>query len=299
MKNYLIVFLLSALTAITCQAQQYFVKLKGDTVYGKAHLNPILDNSRSIRFVTASGEKLQLKPHLTKAVFYSDEHLFKPVIYHNQRLFMILMEGGSLSAYRYISKNGTSTQVSRVLSKNGKSIEVNKFNFKNQMGDFLGDCPEVVTGLEEKKYRIRNLAEMVRAYNSCSTSESAVAENKNRQASDPKPSTQMSKSVTEAPVIEPSSPELETTSDESDLEEVVSPEQEIEVNHIDSFRTHVAGVEGLSNKTDILELIKDLENRWQQEGVIPDYLWGALENLTKSDGDLTEKVIELKSNLSK
>lgn len=292
MKNYLISFLLTIFTAITCQAQHYYVKLNGDTVYGKAHVNPILDNSRSIRFVTDAGEKLELKPHLTRIVYYSEEHLFEPVIYQQQRLFMILMEGGPLSAYRYISKYGSSSQVSRVLSKNGKAIEVNKFNFKNQMTDFLGDCPEIITGLEEKRYRIKNLVEMVRAYNNCSISEPTLAENSSKQIPEPPPTTE--------PVVEVAeNPATETVPTTSNIDLLVSSQPEYETNQIDSFRDHVAGMEGLSNKTDILELIKDLENRWQQEGVIPEYLWGALENMTNSDEGLTKKVQDLKSNLSK
>lgn len=294
MKNYLITLLLTVLTAITCHGQHYFVKLNGDTIYGKAHINPILDNSRSIRFVTDAGEKLELKPHLTRTVYYSEKHLFEPVIYQQQRLFMILMEGGPLSAYRYISKDGSSSQVSRVLSKNGEAIEVNKFNFKNQMTDFLGDCPEIITGLEEKRYRIKNLVEMVRAYNNCFISEPALAENRGEQIPEPTPATEPDVEVSESVVVAPV--KLETT---SDIDQVASPQPQNGTNQIDSFRNHVASMEGLSNKTDILELIKDLENRWQQEGIIPEYLWGALENMTNSDEGLTKKVENLKSNLSK
>jgi len=302
MKKYLTTILFTILATVACQAQQYFVKLNGDTVYGKANLNPILDNSRMIRFVTKDGEKMNLKPHLTKAVFYSDDYIYVPVIYQQQRLFMILMEGGSLSAYRYITKDGSSTQVSRVLSKNGDAIEVNKFNFKNQMTDFLGDCPEVVEGIEEKKYRLRALTELVKAYNNCTSTENNLANNQHQAPPQapktPEPSSDASKVVLQVPAEVVSTSDMASPS-VSNGEVKNEPDLEAAANHIESFREHVASIEDLNSKTDILELIKDLENRWQQEGEIPDYLWGALESMTKSDASLTEKVAELKSSLTK
>ena len=284
MKTYLLLILLISFAPFTTMGQQYYIKTNGDTIYGKVNLNPIFDNSRSIRFISNSGEKIDLKPHWAKEVFYKQDMIFKPVIHNNQRLFMaVISDGTPLSAYTYVYELSNKMERSRILSKNGETLVINKFNFKNQMIKFLEDCPEIVSGLEEKKYRLKFLGEMVGAYNNCSKAPTLVSGSNNSLVDN----------HTDAVVVS-------TTAPKQNLPEpmATSKSTEPEMNAIASFKEYIENADQISNKSDILELLKDLENRWQKEREIPGYLWSALEGMANNDEGLAEKVKALKDQLS-
>ena len=155
---------------LPAQSNQYYVKLSRDTVYGKLNINTYRDNSLKMLFKTEEGKNITVLPNNTLMAYYDEDHLYRAVIYDNQRLFMQEVYFGALSIFNYTryESNSGSIITSKVFSKGGtESIELSNFNFKKQVKTFLSDCPEIVSGIDDKKYKYKNLLEIGLAYDNC------------------------------------------------------------------------------------------------------------------------------------
>jgi len=156
---------------LTAQRNQYYVKLSRDTVYGRLNINTYRDNSLKMLFKTEDGKNITVLPNNTLMVYYDEDHLYRAVIYNNQRLFLKEIYFGMLLGifnYTRYESNSGSVITSKIFSKgNTESIEISNFNFKRQVKNFLSDCPEIVSGIDSKKYKYKHMVEIGQAYDNC------------------------------------------------------------------------------------------------------------------------------------
>lgn len=278
------------------QDKQYVVKMNGDTLYGKIMINPVRDNSRSMLFKGDDGIKKKIQALRYRFAYYSEKYQFRSVPYLKQRLFMIIVsEGPQASLYYYVHKRDNSTLTSRiVVNHKGEALELSVLNFKNQMREFMNDCPQVVARLDSREFRFKNYSKLVTAYNGCELNKTVVAsDNPPTTVSSPKPTVSTTSSVTTAtPAIAavPPEPSISTKPEKSDI-------QLLRLGKIEGFKNFVNSLSDFESKKDILEVVVDLENRINQNSEIPDYLWSSLSSMVKGHDALTEKVQQLRQDI--
>ena len=73
--------------------------------------------------------------------------------------------------------------------------------------------------------------------------------------------------------------------------------QLLRLNKLEEFEQYVTGLQDFQFRSDVLELVKDLENRVHQNSDIPNYLWSTLEAMVQDDPELTEKAKNLKIDI--
>jgi len=167
------------------QERQYFIKLNGDTVYGKLKINTFLDNSKNMLFRTENKQRINLLPQRTKLVYHSKKFIFEPVIFKGRRLFMKRLYTGILKIYNYTRYeiNSGSVMTSKIVKNKGlESVEVTSFGFKKQLSEYLKDCPEIEAKIIHKYYKMKNIFEMAEDYDNCSQKIVTTLKNINRES---------------------------------------------------------------------------------------------------------------------
>ena len=277
----IILFISNALYA----QDQYIVKLNGDTLRGKLQINPMRDNTRSMYFKHEDGTKENIRPIRASYVYYDEEYQFRSIPYNNQRLFMqIVREERNLSHYNYIHKRDNSIATTKVLAKpNGDALEISALAFRKQVAKFLDDCPEVEARVEAKKYKYKDLDQLLDDYNNC---DFPVVASSNLGNNQPENKSETAPAVVAAntAVASNGSPE-ELTAKQTKLLQV------------DDYRRYVRGLEDFEHARDVLEWLTDVEFRVTQGREIPNYLWNSLDAMTEGHQELKAKSTELKAAL--
>ncbi|MDH3708373.1 MAG: hypothetical protein OER04_00720 [Cyclobacteriaceae bacterium] len=270
--------------ALQAQDRQYIVKLNRDTIYGKLQMNPLRDNSQLIYFKADDGEKMNLRPLRAAYVYYNQKYQFRSVIFANRRLFMqIVREDERVSLYNYIHKRDNSLVTSRVvIRQDGEAVEISILNFKNQMIEFLEDCPPVVAKLESRAYKFKHYQTMLAEYNQCELLQYPSNPTATSQAATPPPAVTSETSQPVPPVV---------------IDPQKSDIQLLRLNKLEEFEQYVTGLQNFQFRSDVLELVNDLENRVHQNSDIPNYLWSTLEAMVQDDPELTEKTKKLKIDI--
>ncbi len=238
------------------QDQQYYLKLNGDTVFGKLRISQYTDNSRKIDFVDNERKRKVIYPQTASYVYVSKDFQLRSVIFWDQRLFMEPVYEGRVSVYNYIRyENRNSTLMnSRVLIKsNGEGIEISGLTFKSQMKKFFDDCNRIIEGLDGKTYKFKDMVKIAEDYEDCEVKQDEITISKN-----------------------------------------VSLESISLIENLKSFRISVTKVIDFENKSDLLELVDDLIQRLQKQETIPSYLWLALVSMTEGDENLNSKANKIK-----
>ncbi len=271
--------------ALQAQDRQYIVKLNRDTIYGKLQMNPLRDNSQLIYFKTDDGERMNLRPLRTSYVYYNEKYQYRSVIFANSRLFMqIVREDERVSLYNYIHKRDNSVITSRVvIRQDGEAVEISILNFKNQMMEFLEDCPPIVVKLESRDYKFKHHQAMLAEYNQCELLQYPSSPTVTSQATPTLPAA--ASGQTAQPV-----PPVMVDPQKSDI-------QVLRLNKLEEFEQYVTGLQNFQFRSDVLELVKDLENRVHQNSDIPNYLWSTLEAMVQDNTELTEKTKKLKMDI--
>lgn len=84
--------------------------------------------------------------------------------------FMKLLKPGYLSLYSFIPESKMTYDGLYLLKKDGKGIEVPNLSFKKILINFLKDCPEVSTKIDNEELSKRDLDKIIDEYNACITS---------------------------------------------------------------------------------------------------------------------------------
>ncbi len=295
MRRFLVICMTicATVTGLYGQDQQYIVKLNGDTIYGKIMINPVRDNSKQIFFKRADGTKEQVRPLRCAYVYYNEKYQFRSVPLLNQKLFMqIVQEDSKVSLYNYVHKRDNSIVTSRIMVKPDNSvIELSILNYKNQMQQFMEDCPKVVAKLESREYKYKNHRELLDEYNSCEpqTRQVTQAVVTTSPPAAPPQTTVQANSIPKDPSIK--SAEMKSgVALRSDI-------QLLRLKKIAAYKDYVNSLSNLEFRSDVLDLLVDLENRINLNSEIPGYLWNSLSAMVQDNPDLIAKTDQLRLDI--
>jgi len=238
------------------QDQQYYLKLNGDTVFGKLRISQYNDNSRKINFKDNEGKKKVVYPQTASYVFGLKDYQLRSVIFRDQRLFMEPVYEGRVSVYNYIryEKNSSTLMNSRVLiKKKGEGIEISGLTFKSQMKKFFDDCNRIIEGLDNKTYKFKDLVKIAEDYEDCGSEQ-----------------------------------------DEITISNNVKPASSSMFENLRSLRLSITNTADFDNKSDLLELVDDIIQKLQKQETVPAYLWLALTSMTEGNEDLDSKAKKIR-----
>ncbi len=305
-----------SMAVINGQEKQYVVKITGDTLYGKLMINPVRDNSTSIIFKGDDGSRDRLKPLRYTYIYYNPKYQFRSVPYRNQRLFMqIVWEKENISLYNYVHQRDNSVVTSRLAIKpDGKAVELSVLTFKAQMSEFLEDCPLVVAKIQDKVYRFKNHQEMFLEYDQCMSGTQPSATVASNQTPSPSQSTNNSQATTPVTPPNPTTPappanpvkqpqeqasniSQEVVAEATAVEKPLTEIQVLRLKKIHEFKSYVQELDEFSSRSELVELLFDVENRIRDQRGIPDYIWRSLESMVQSNPELSAKAQNLRLNI--
>lgn len=238
------------------QDQQYYLKLNGDTVFGKLRISQYKDNSRKINFIDNEGKKKVVYPQTASYVHASKDFQLRSVIFWDQRLFMEPIYEGNVSVYNYIryQKNSSTLMNTRVLiKKSGEGIEISGISFKSQMKKFFDDCKRIIERLYNRTYKFKDLVKIAEDYEDCGSGQ-----------------------------------------DEITISNIDNPTSISLILNLKSLRLSATNAVIFDNKSDLLKLVYDIIQKLQNQETVPSYLWLALISMTEGDEDLNSKAKKIR-----
>ncbi len=163
---------------------------------------------------------------------------FKGLIYHTISQgqgfrYMQLLQQGFLSLYAFRLENQSSYEGRYLAKKDGSGIEVPNLTFKKSLANFLNECPEVVERIKSGDFGKRDLTQIIERYNSCI------------------------QIITERKIEQP--------------KQVITEKESDQMVALNSLITKVEA-SSIENKTDLLDLIKDLRSKVGRNEILPNYL---------------------------
>lgn len=149
-----------------CYAQNdYLITTKSDTLRGRIEL--LLPDDTHDELIIASEGNTQKFKAFEFIMFKQNDEVYRTVklsnIYKIMRVeidgYLSLLSFRPVSNYRFGSKY--------LLKKNSIGMEVPTFSFSKKMSDLVSDCDDVVSKIEDKTYRSRDLEAIITVYNNC------------------------------------------------------------------------------------------------------------------------------------
>ena len=153
---------------LCCQylyGQDYLITTRGDSIVGQ--LKPLLYGLEKKVQVTGEDKKKEVYSMFQVRRYRLHDEIFEPVKGPDGFTFMKLIKSGYLSLYNYQLANQVTFEGSYLLRRDGKGIDVPNISFKKVMKNFLKDCPDVTTRIDNGEYSRKNLNEIIDAYNLC------------------------------------------------------------------------------------------------------------------------------------
>lgn len=151
----------------------YVITTKGDTLRGEIKYNP-KKSFPQYRKVTLKISETEIKTFkadkLKKYVMGDTEYL--SWFLEEEQVFIKCLSTGAIALYEaqfeFInSKNETEVETQYYIQKNGSSDmeKLKSAKFRKQVAEYVSDHAELVKDLEEKKYDLQNVPEVVNTYN--------------------------------------------------------------------------------------------------------------------------------------
>jgi hypothetical protein len=237
----------------------YAVTSKGDTLRGRTK---ILSYDFYDRVQVVEGKKKKQYTALEVKSVYMDGETYHTVKYDQRYRYMRLIKPGFLSLYGFRLQNQSSYDGQYLVKKNGTGMEVPNLTFKKGMAGFLDECPEVVTKIKNGDLGRRDVDQIIDLFNSCLQFETE-------------------KKISEASPV------------------VISKEEEANMVAINSLIKKVEGTTDFTEKTDVLDLLKDLRSKVGRKEILPNYLTKDIKKNLSSQPQLTEDVDKLLELLKK
>lgn len=186
-------------------------------------------------------DRVQVKVNKKKKVYTALEVkavFVDGVIYHTVKFdkgfrYMKLIKPGFLSLYGFRQPNQSAYDGQFLVMKNGTSMEVPNLTFKKSMSNFLSDCAEVAERIKNGDLGKRDMDQIIDRYNSC-------LQFKTEQ-------------------------KIETIP----VPTAVETEKMVAVN---SMISKVEAAADFTEKTDVLDLLKDLRSKVGRNEILPNYL---------------------------
>lgn len=138
---------------------------------------------KGVRYLDATGKKRKLKPDQAVEFYFNyDGNVYRFVsrqyssgMFSRNSFLLQLIDGRvKMFEHRKTTRSSTgpnnmgySTQTITYLLQRGDEPlnEPNLFGFKKEMGKYFADCPELVSLIEEKEFKRRDIGEIVTYYN--------------------------------------------------------------------------------------------------------------------------------------
>ena len=258
MKYSLIILLfVISITTASSQDSDFVVTASSDTVWGNIIRATTSTPLESVT-IKHDGKKHHFKAHEVRG-FSKDGDIFHTVRINNRYKFGQLMQNGTyLKLYNYTADEAGNTRSfsQAYLSKADYSgIEVPNLGFRKGLMEFLEDCPEVKQKLENKEYGKKELEQIINEYNACKEASSKTV------------------AATPAPVP-PATPAV--------VVEVKTPEEAQKLKSIINLKDKINQLADSGEKTEILEMLTDIESKLTNGDEIPGYLKNILQTKLQS-----------------
>jgi hypothetical protein len=173
-----------------------------------------------------------------KSIF-TDGVTYHTVKYDKGYRYMKLIKSGFLSLYGFRLPNQSSYDGQYLLKKDGTGMEIPNLTFKKSMANFLSGCDEVESRIKSGDLGRRDIDQIIDRYNSCLQFKT---EKKIEIAPEPTP---------------------------------IESEKMVGVN---SLISKVETAAEFTNKTDVLDLLKDLRSKVGRNEILPNYLTKDIKN---------------------
>lgn len=141
----------------------YIITTQNDTIYGEVTLPLPSTHDEPMRIKTDDGTQQYSASQIRVSRMEGD--IYKPIRLGTKYRMMKEVLPGYLGLYEF--RPDESYQFgSRYLHKiTNEGTEISALFFRNSMAKFLSECETITEGLENKKYSLRNIEELVMDYN--------------------------------------------------------------------------------------------------------------------------------------
>lgn len=198
--------------------------------------------------ITPAEGKKKTFPILQTRGLSLDGQVYHPVRTADSYVYMKLLKKGYLSLYASQLPNQTGWDGRYFVKRDGTSLEIPNLGFKKNVSRFLSDCESIETKLESGALSKQNLEAITDEYNSCLSAK-----------------TNQSATVVTAPI-----------------------EQKPVSSAWVQLEKEVTALEGFSQKSDALEMIRDIQTKLSRNEKIPGFLVNGLKDTLKDQPSLKE-----------
>lgn len=185
---------------------------------------------------------------------------YHTVKYDKGYRYMKLIKSGFLSLYGFRLPNQSSYDGQYLSKKDGTGMEIPNLTFKKSMANFLSGCNEVESRIKSGDLGRRDIDQIIDRYNSCLQFKT---EKKIEIVPEPTP---------------------------------VESEKMVAVN---SLISKVETAAEFTNKTDVLDLLKDLRSKVGRNEILPNYLTKDIKNYLGTQPAFAEDLEKLMALLKK
>ncbi len=259
MKSFFLSLLLITFGVTAFSQSDYAITLKGDTLKGRVK---ILTYDQLDRVQVVVDDKKKSFSALEIRNLRIAGTTYHTVKFDNGFRYMKLIKEGFLSLYGFRMANQATYDGIYFLKKDGTGLEMPNLTFKKSLSNFLAECPEVNERIKSGDLGRKDIDMIVDRYNSCLQFK------------------------TERRVDEPKIPAV--TEAESD-----------KMIAINALITKAEAATNLENKTDIVDLLKDLRSKIARNEILPNYIMKDIKNQLGANPDFTADVEKLLGLLKK
>jgi hypothetical protein len=199
-------------------------------------------------------KKKKVYTALEVKTLFTDGVTYHTVKYDKGYRYMKLLKSGFLSLYGFRLPNQSSYDGQYLLKKDGTGMEIPNLTFKKSMANFLSGCDEVESRIKNGDLGRRDIDQIIDRYNSCLQFKT---EKKIEAVPEPTP---------------------------------IESEKMVAVN---SLISKVEATAEFSNKTDVLDLLKDLRSKVGRNELLPNYLTKDIKNYLGTQPTFTEDLEKL------
>lgn len=144
--------------------KDYAVSMKGDTIKGKLK---IVSYENLDRIQVNTDKKKTIYTALQVKWIVKDGVAYQTVKLGSAFRFLKVIKQGYLSLFAFNTDRGSVWEGRYLLKRDGSGLEVPNLAFRKILSDFLTECPEVHTKLDQRDYSKRELERIVDEYNQC------------------------------------------------------------------------------------------------------------------------------------
>ena len=226
----------------------YLVTNDGDTLYGEVRPQSF-SNMATDKLILVRGKEKTGYNSLEAIRFVKDGEMYATIKHDNRYKYMMEVSSGYLSVYKFRLDDTYQYSGTILVKSDGQQMVLPNLGYKKAMTQFLSDCGEVVKKLNDKEYKKSQFDQLVSDYNNCIKNKTEIMSANAR----------MDDKTEIAPAVQERISEIRRLSDLLEDEE---------------------------KKTELNDLIDNLEGRLQEGQAIPGYLSGALRELTEKNEEL-------------